>query len=101
MRALIRCSGEPWNEGEVGQHRKAGRAARLIGLGERLRLEMLADEALRRARLLDLGDEPEPAFLARPLERLEEAARRRLSRISRSSVARGTRTFASAISRRL
>ena len=39
---------------------------------------MLADQALRRARLLDLGDQAEAAFVHRALERLDEAARRRL-----------------------
>ena len=41
----------------VGEHRQAGRAARLIAAGEPRRLEILADQALRRTRLLDLGDE--------------------------------------------
>ena len=41
----------------VGQHREAGRAARLIGARERRRIEVGADQALRRARLLDLGDQ--------------------------------------------
>ena len=41
----------------VGQHRKAGGAARLIGLGERRRVEIGADQALGRAGLLDLGDQ--------------------------------------------
>ena len=62
----------------VGEHRKAGRAARLIGPGEPRRLEILADQPLRRARLLDFGDEPEAPRLDRALERLDEAARRRL-----------------------
>ena len=41
----------------VGQHRQAGRAAGLIGARQRRRIEIGADQALRRARLLDLGDQ--------------------------------------------
>ena len=41
----------------VGQHREAGGAARLVGARERRRIEIGADQALRRARLLDLGDQ--------------------------------------------
>ena len=66
FRALTRCSGDALERGRVGQHREAGGAARLIGLGERARLEILADQALGRARLLDLGDQAEPAFFGRP-----------------------------------
>ena len=61
----------------VGQHRQAGRAARLIAAGELRRLEI---SRIRPStdRLLDLGDQPEPSRLDRTLERLDEAARRRL-----------------------
>ena len=45
--------------GRVGQHREAGGAARLIGARERRRIEVGADQSLRRARLLDLGDQRE------------------------------------------
>ena len=48
-------------ERRVGEHREAGRAARLVGAGERRRIEVGADQALRRARLLDLGDQRRPA----------------------------------------
>ena len=48
--------------GRVGQHREAGGAARFIGAGERRRIEIGADQALRRARLLDLGDQREVAM---------------------------------------
>ena len=41
----------------VGQHRQAGRAALLIGARQRGRIEIGADQALGRARLLDLGDQ--------------------------------------------
>ena len=41
----------------VGQHRQAGRAAGLIGAGQRRRVEIGPDQTLRRARLLDLGDQ--------------------------------------------
>ena len=54
--------------GRVGQHREAGGAAGLIGLGERLRLEMFADQAFRRARLLDLGDQREAALFLGALD---------------------------------
>src|SRR5262249_47143328 len=46
--------------GGVGEDGKAGRTARCIGLGEGGWLEIGANEALRRARLLDFGDQPEP-----------------------------------------
>ena len=46
--------------GRVGQHRKAGRAARGIGAGQRRRVEVGADQALRRRRPLDLGDQGRP-----------------------------------------
>ncbi len=41
----------------IGQHRKAGGAAALIGARELLGIEIGADDALARARLLDLGDQ--------------------------------------------
>src|SRR5579863_6037663 len=62
----------------VGQNGKAGCAALLIGLGERMRVEMLADQALRGAGLLDLGDKSEAARRDLALDRLDEAARRAL-----------------------
>src|SRR5574337_374973 len=65
--------------GEVGQNRDAGGAARLVGLGERRGVEVVANQAFGRARLLNLGDEAEPPLLVRPLDRLDEAARRRLA----------------------
>ena len=71
--------GRALERGRVGQHRKAGCAAGLIGLGELGRLEILADEPLRGARLLDLGDQAEPAFVDCPLQRLDETARGRLA----------------------
>src|SRR5438874_2844180 len=43
--------------GVIGQHREAGGAARRIGACMRRRVEVGADEALGRARLLDLGDQ--------------------------------------------
>src|SRR5712691_1360236 len=66
----------------IGEHRKAGRAAALVGARQPRRIEIGADQAFRRARLLDLGDQRvvaggEPAF-----DRLDESARgrRRLRR---------------------
>ncbi len=47
--------------GAIGQHRQAGRAAGLVGGGQRRRIEVGADEAFGRARLLDLGDQRESA----------------------------------------
>ena len=56
----LACSGQefgpPLKRGRVGQHGKTGGAACLIGAGERRRIEIGADQSLRRARLLDLGD---------------------------------------------
>ncbi|MNY01481.1 hypothetical protein D3C86_1340140 [compost metagenome] len=43
--------------GAVGQDGQAGRAAALIGFGQRGRVEVGADQALGRAGLLDLGDQ--------------------------------------------
>ena len=43
--------------GLVGQHRQAGRAAALVGAGERRRVEVGADQALAGRGLLDLGDQ--------------------------------------------
>src|SRR5829696_3517295 len=61
----------------VGQHREAGRAALGIGAGERRGIEIGADEALRRACLLDLRDERGAVFGEVALDRRPEAARRR------------------------
>ena len=52
-----KISGEPLEGRRVGQDRKAGRAAFLIGTRERGRIEIGADQSLRGARLLDLGNE--------------------------------------------
>ncbi len=60
----------------VGQHRQTGGAARLISLGQRRRIEIGADQSLRRARLLDLGDQRVVAGRHLALDRLQEAARR-------------------------
>src|SRR6056297_4347931 len=46
----------------VGQHRQAGGTARRIGLRQRGGVEIFADQALRGARLLDLGDEAVPGL---------------------------------------
>ena len=65
--------------GRVGQHRQAGGAAHFISARQRRRIELGADQALRRARFLDLGDEGELAFGdARP-HSIGERPHRRLS----------------------
>ena len=86
----------------VGQHRQAGRAAVLIGLGQRRRIEIGADQALRRARLLDLGDQRDAALRQcwRSIACDEAARRIVVVRRARASCS-GMRTLASAISRRL
>ena len=61
----------------VGEHRQAGRAAGLVGARQRRRIEIGADQSLRRARLLDLGDQRIVAGRKLALDRREEAARRR------------------------
>ena len=61
----------------VGEHRQAGRAAGLVGARQRRRIEIGADQSLRRARLLDLGDQRVVAGRKLALDRGEEAARRR------------------------
>ena len=62
-------------EGSIGQHRQAGRPAFGVGAGESRRVEVGPDQALRRARLLDLGDERRPAGGNAPLDRSQKAAR--------------------------
>ena len=57
----------------VGQHRKAGGAACLIGRCQRGRIEIAADQALRRARLLDLGDQRIVAGMEPPFDRAHES----------------------------
>ena len=56
-RACAQVLGRALERGAVGEHGKAGRTARFIGLGQRRRIEVGADQALGRARLLDLGDQ--------------------------------------------
>ena len=63
--------------GFFGQHRKAGSAAGLIGLGEARRIEVGADQAFRGRCLLDLGDQGEVALAYLCLQRPNEPARRR------------------------
>src|SRR5262249_41860473 len=63
--------------GRVGKHRQARRAARLVRARERRRIEIPADQPLRRARLLDLGNERSFAAQAAALDRGQETARRR------------------------
>ena len=49
--------GPALERGRVGEHRQTGGAARLIGFGERRRIEIGADKPLRGAGLFDLGDQ--------------------------------------------
>src|SRR5690606_29517397 len=60
----------------VGEDREAGGAAQLVGAGKLRRVEIGADEAFGRARLLHLGDQRVLALGAFLLERGEEAADR-------------------------
>ena len=67
--------GPALERGLVGEHGQAGRAALGIGAGERRRIEIDADEALRRARLLDLGDQRRAIGREMALDRGGKAAR--------------------------
>src|SRR5450830_1360786 len=60
----------------IGEHGQTGGAAGFIGLGELRRIEIGADQALRRARLLDLGDQRVGAARNAALDRAHETARR-------------------------
>ena len=62
--------------GRVGQHRKARSAAGLIGGGQSRGIEIRADEAARRARLLYFGNQRVAAGVEALLDRRQEAARR-------------------------
>ena len=62
--------------GLVGQDREAGRAAALVGAGQRRRIEVRPDQALAGRGLLDLGDQAVAAGRDGGLQRLGEAARR-------------------------
>ena len=86
----------------VGQHRQARRAAGLIGLGQRRRIEIGADQPLGRRGLLHLGDQRIVAARKLFPDRAHEAARRRgrLGAALRRS-ASGCARLAAAISSRL
>ena len=75
----------------VGQHREAGRAARLVGPRQRRRIEIGADQALRRARLLDLRDQRDAFRRDLPPECLGKSARRLGRRRSSPSAPRAAR----------
>src|ERR1700721_2615089 len=59
----------------VGEHRQAGGASVTVGEGERRRIQVRADQALRRTGALDLGDEPVSAGIAAGGQRGAEAPR--------------------------
>ena len=87
--------------GRVGEHRKAGRAACRVGHRQRRRIEVVADQSPRRARLLDLGDQGIVAGRQPPLDRRQEAARRGRGLGLAFERASGRSRFAAAISSRL
>ncbi len=62
--------------GRIGQDRQTGRAAFLIGHGQRRRIEIGADQPLGGAGLLDLGDQAEFARRFLVVQGGEETARR-------------------------
>ena len=63
--------------GRVGQDRQAGRAAGLIGLGKRRRIEIGADQSLRGRGLFHLRDQRVVAARKLFPDRTQEATRRR------------------------
>ena len=75
--------------GPVGEHGQTRGAGGLIGAGEFRRIEMFADHAFRRARLLDFGDERDAAFAELVFDGVHEAARRIV--IAHISLQRGER----------
>ena len=91
-RACVRIFGPALERGRVGQHREAGGAALGIGAGEARRIEIGADQALRRARLLDLGDQRRlPCGDAAARWRAAKPRGGRAARARRSISAGGTR----------
>ncbi len=76
-RARGQILGRALERGAVGEHGKARRAARLVGLGEVRGIEVGADQPLRRARLLDLGDERRQSRLVLGLDGAGEGAHAR------------------------
>ena len=76
-RAAVRSAQGALERRAIGQDGKTGRAAGLIGAGERLGIEVFADQSFGRAGALDLGDQAEVARFARGKKRIAEAARRR------------------------
>src|SRR5690606_20627740 len=73
----------------VGEHRQAGRAARLVAACDRGRIEVRADHALRRTRLLRFGDHRRRPLRDRAFDRGREATRRRLVGGARFELAQG------------
>ena len=85
----------------VGQHRQAGRAARLIGARQRRRIEIGTDQPLGRAGLLDLGDQRELAAARLACSAARKPRGGSASRGRAFSSASGRRALAAAISSRL
>src|SRR4029077_18209574 len=79
--------------GRVGQHGQTRRAARLEGARQRRRIEIFADQAARRARLLDFGHQRVIAGGEPALERGQKAARRRGNFRGGLDFRKRTRTF--------
>ena len=73
----------------VGEDREAGGAALRIGAGQRRRVEIGADQALRRARLLDLGDERRAAFGEVPCRWPPQSRAAAARRAARRSISAG------------
>ena len=78
-RAAPQVVGVALEELHVGQHRQAGRAVLRVARGDRGRVEVLAQHALARAGLLDLGDDGGVAARHLRAHRRGEAARRGLA----------------------
>src|SRR5690606_37321368 len=75
--------------GAVRQHRKAGRAAFLIGAGQRRRVEIGADQPPGGAGLLDLGDQREATVAVLRFKSSAKAPRR--GRVRRARLDLGQR----------
>src|SRR2546426_891625 len=72
-RAATRWAMSPWKDLRISEHRQASRASAFVAARDRRRVEIGAQHAARRARLLDLGDDRGPPCA----QRGHEIARRR------------------------